>query len=87
MARLRFAAAAWQCAARAEGVGWDFRHHDERRQPMANNGRCPILPARHYPNPASRVLSLCERPRVGDWQARLAPPRRFPGTIYRQLAG
>lgn len=60
---------------------------------IANNSRFLILPDRHYPNLASRVLALCERRLVWDWQARFGyplllletfvDPRHFHGTLYR----
>jgi hypothetical protein len=52
-----------------------------------------ILPGQHYPNLASRIVSLCERRLVADWSERFGhplwllesfvDPRYFRGTIYR----
>ena len=93
VALLSFSAAAWKCAARDAWIGWDFRHQYDRLHLIANNSRFLILPHHHYPNLASRVLALCERRVVQDWQDRFGyplllletfvDPRQFHGTIYR----
>lgn len=93
MALLSFSAPAWKCAARDEWIGWDFRHQYDRLHLIANNSRFLILPDRHYPNLASRVLSLCQGRLAQDWPQRFAhplllletfvDPRHFHGTIYR----
>src|SRR6202521_4919897 len=59
----------------------------------ANNSRFLILPDRHSPNLASRILSLCEKRLPGDWLAAFGhplllietfvDPQRFRGTIYQ----
>ncbi len=93
VALLSFSAAAWKCAARDRWIGWDFRHQYDRLHLIANNSRFLILPEHHYPNLASRVLSLCERRLRRDWPQRFGyplllletfvDPRRFRGTLYR----
>ena len=74
-------------------IGWDFRHQYDRLHLIANNARFLILPGHHYPNLASRILSLCERRLAQDWPERFGhplwlletfvDPRYFHGTIYR----
>jgi len=93
LALLSFSSAAWKCAARDSWIGWDFRHQYDRLHLAANNSRFLILPDHHYPNLASRILSLCERRIALDWQERFGhavllletfvDPCHFQGTIYR----
>jgi predicted transposase YbfD/YdcC len=93
LALLSFSAAALKCAARDNWIGWDFRHQYDRLHLIANNSRFLILPEHHYPNLASRILSLCERRLAQDWPARFGHPLwlletfvdpcHFHGTIYR----
>ena len=88
-----FCAPAWKCAARDRWIGWDFRHQYDRLHLIANNARFLILPGQHYPNLASRILSLCERRLARDWTERFGyplwlletfvDPRYFHGTVYR----
>jgi hypothetical protein len=74
LALLSFSAAALKCAARDNWIGWDFRHQYDRLHLIANNSRFLILPEHHYPNLASRILSLCERRLAQDWPARFGHP-------------
>ena len=93
LALISFSAAAWKCAARDQWIGWGYRVQYDRLHLIANNSRFLILPAHHYPNLASRVLSLCERRISMDWQQRFGyplllletfvDPLLFRGTIYR----
>ena len=93
VALVSFSAAAWKCAARDQWIGWHFRYQFDRLHLVANNSRFLILPGHHYPNLASRILSLCERHLTQDWPNRFGhplwlletfvDPRRFHGTIYR----
>ena len=93
LALLSFSAPAWKCAARDRWIGWDFRHQYDRLHLIANNSRFLILPGHHYPNLASRILSLCERRLGQDWRERFGhplwlletfvDPRYFRGTLYR----
>ena len=69
------------------------RHKYDRPHLVSNNSRFLNLPGYHYPNLASRILSLCERRLVRDWPQRFGhplllletfvDPSRFRGTIYR----
>lgn len=93
LALLSFSAAAWKCAARDRWIGWHFRYQYDRLHLIANNSRFLILPEHHYPNLASRILSLCQRRIAHDWQNRFGyplllletfvDPQFFQGTIYR----
>ena len=93
IALLSFSAAAWKCAARDQWIGWHFRYQYDRLHLIANNSRFLILPEHHYPNLASRLLSLCERRISRDWQQHFGyplllletfvDPQYFHGTIYR----
>ena len=90
VALVSFSAAAWKCAARDQWIGWDFRYQFDRLHLVANNSRFLILPGQHYPNLASRILSLCERQLAQDWPNRFGhplwlletfvDPRHFHGT-------
>jgi hypothetical protein len=96
LALISFSAAAWKCAARDQWIGWSYRYQYDRLHLIANNSRFLILPEHHYPNLASRVLSLCERRIAQDWQTRFGyplllletfvDPRYFQGTIYRNFS-
>jgi hypothetical protein len=93
LALLSFCAAAWKCTARDRWIGWDLRYQYDRLHLIANNARFLILPGQHFPNLASRILSLCERRLAQDWSERFGhplwlletfvDPRYFHGTIYR----
>ena len=71
---LSVGAPAWKCAARDRWIGWDLRHQYDRLHLIANNARFLILPEHHYPNLASRILSLCERRLPQDWTERFGHP-------------
>ena len=93
VALLTFSAAALKCSARDRWVGWDFRHQYDRLKLVTNNSRFLILPEWHFPNLASRILSLCQKRLPADWQAffghvivlieTFVDPQRFRGTIYK----
>jgi hypothetical protein len=93
LALLSFSSAAWKCAARDQWIGWSYRYQYDRLHLIANNSRFLILPEHHFPNLASRVLSLCERRISQDWQQHFGyplllletfvDPHYFHGTIYR----
>jgi len=93
LALLVVSASAWKCAPRDRWIGWDFRCQYDRLHLIGNNTRFLILPDAHYPNLASRVLSLLERRVSADWQTRFGyplwlletfvDPRLFHGTSYR----
>jgi len=67
VALLNFSAAALKCAARDRWIGWRYRHQTGRLKLLTNNSRFLILPAWHYKNLASRVLSLCLKHLSRDW--------------------
>jgi hypothetical protein len=89
VALLSFSAAALKCSARDRWIGWDFRHHYVRLKLLTNNSRFLILPDWHFPNLASRILSLCQKRLMADWQAvfghplvlveTFVDPQRLPG--------
>ncbi len=93
LALLSFSACALKCAARDQYIGWSYRYQYDRLHLVVNNSRFLILPEHHYPNLASRVLSLCERRLSSDWENNFAypllmmetfvDPQYFQGTIYR----
>jgi hypothetical protein len=93
VALVSFSAAALKCSARDRWIGWDFRHQYGRLKLVTNNSRFLILPDCHFPNLASRILSLCQKRVPVDWQAVFAhpvvlletfvDPQRFRGTIYK----
>jgi hypothetical protein len=93
VALLSFSAAAWKCGARDRWIGWNFRHQYDRLKLVVNNSRFLILPNWHVPNLGSRILALCEKRILHDWQERFGhpvllletfvDPRRFQGTVYK----
>jgi hypothetical protein len=93
VALLSFSTPAWKCAARDQWIGWDFRHQYDRLHLLTNNSRFLILPQYHFPNLASRILSLCQKRLPTDWQQSFAhplvlletfvDPQRFHGTVYK----
>lgn len=93
VALLSFSAAALKCSARDRWIGWDFRHQYDRLKLVTNNSRFLILPKWHFPNLASRILSLCQKRLTTDWQTvfghlillieTFVDPQRFRGTIYK----
>lgn len=93
LALISFSSAALKCAPRDQWIGWRYRHQFDRLHLVTNNRRFLILPQWHYPNAATRILSLCQRRLQGDWLARFGhplllletfvDPQRFEGTIYK----
>jgi len=93
VALLVFSSPALKCMARDRWIGWSYRHQYDRLHLITNNSRFLILPDWHYPNLASRILSLCQRRLATDWQDRFnhplllletfVDPSRFTGTIYK----
>lgn len=90
---LSFSAAALKCSARDRWIGWGFRHQYDRLKLVTNNSRFLILPDWHFPNLASRILSLCQKRLQSDWQTffghplllieTFVDPQRFRATIYK----
>jgi len=93
VALLSFSAAALKCSARDQWIGWSPRHQYNRLKLVANNSRFLILPDWHVPNLGSRVLSMCQKRLLSDWQNTFGHPlvlletfvdtQRFNGTVYR----
>jgi hypothetical protein len=93
VALISFSAAALKCSVRDRWIGWDFRHQYDRLKLLTNNSRFLILPNWHFPNAASRILSLCQKRLPADWQTAFGhrivlietfvDPQRFHGTIYK----
>lgn len=88
-----FSASALKCFARDNWIGWDFRYQYDRLKLVTNNSRFLILPDWHYPNLASRILSLCQKRICRDWLKAFGhpillietfvDPQHFHGTVYR----
>lgn len=93
IALITFSSAALKCAVRDQWIGWHYRHQFDRLNLVTNNSRFLILPDWHYPNIASRVLSLCQKRLPADWLAHFhhplllletfVDPERFQGTLYK----
>ncbi|MDY6973412.1 MAG: DUF4338 domain-containing protein [Thermodesulfobacteriota bacterium] len=93
VALLSFSAPALKCSPRDRWIGWDFRHQFDRLKLLTNNSRFLILPDWHFPNLASRILSVCQKRLPDDWQVvfghrvvlleTFVDPQRFQGTIYK----
>jgi hypothetical protein len=86
-------AAAWQCRARDEWIGWDVPGRAARLHLITNNTRFLILPWVQVPHLASHVLGRIARRLSDDWQRKYAhrvhlletfvDTSRFQGTCYR----
>ena len=93
VALLSFSSCALKCAARDQWIGWCYRNQYDRLHLVTNNSRFLILPNWHYPNFASRILSLCQKRLPDDWLFTFShplvlletfvDPQRFAGTIYK----
>ncbi|MFC1533279.1 Druantia anti-phage system protein DruA [Thermodesulfobacteriota bacterium] len=90
---LGFSASALKSKARNEWIGWSYRYQFDRLKLIVNNNRFLILPAWHINNLGSRVISLCLKRIVDDWQSvfghkvvlaeTFVDPTRFSGTVYK----
>lgn len=88
-----FGAAAWQCAARDQWIGWTAAQRVQRLSQVLNNTRFLILPWVRVPHLASRILSAISQQIRADWQAKYRQPlwlletfverERFAGTAYQ----
>ena len=88
-----FGAAAWQCRARDQHIGWDGPTRQRRLGYLANNTRFLILPSGRVPHLASHVLGRIARRLSEDWRRKYGHPihlletfvdtSRFQGTCYR----
>lgn len=93
VALFTFSAAAWKCTARDRWIGWSYRHQYDRLKLLANNSRFLILKDWHFPNLGSRLLALCQKRIVRDWQTTFGhplllletfvDPQRYRGTVYQ----
>ena len=93
IALMSFSSAALKCSARDQWIGWSYRHKFDRLNLVTNNSRFLILPQWHYPNVASRILSLCQRRLAADWITgfkhplllleTFVDPAYFQGTLYK----
>lgn len=93
VACLLFGAAAWQCAARDEHIGWDAPTRATRLQLITNNTRFLVMPWCSVPHLASHVLGLVLRRIGADWQRKYGHPiylletfverQRFAGICYQ----
>jgi hypothetical protein len=93
LACVLFGAAAWQCKARDQEIGWDGATRARGLSSVTNNTRFLILPWVSVPHLASHVLGRIVRRLSADWQAKYAHPihlletfvdtSRFAGTCYR----
>lgn len=86
-------AAARHLKARDAFIGWTAEQCRKRRALLANNARFLILPGRHLPNLASRVMKLVLGRLSEDWQQQFkhpivmvesfVDPDQFRGTTYQ----
>jgi hypothetical protein len=93
VALINFSSAALKCAARVQWIGWSYRHQFDRLNLVTNNSWFLILPQWHYPNLASRTLSLCQKRLPADWMAHFhhplllletfVDPTHFQATLYK----
>jgi hypothetical protein len=93
LACVLFGAAAWQCRARDQHIGWDAATRQRRLSYLTNNTRFLILPWVRVPHLASHLLGRITRRLSEDWQHKYGHPiylletfvdtSRFPGTCYR----
>lgn len=93
LACMLFGAAAWQCAARDEYIGWDAARRGQGLPLIANNSRFLIAPWVRVPSLASHLLSRIARRLSRDWQRKYGHPiylletfvqrDRFAGRCYR----
>jgi hypothetical protein len=88
-----FGAAAWQCQARDQFIGWDAATRERRLGSLANNTRFLVLPWVRVPKLASHVLGRLAQQVSADWCHKYGHPielletfvdgSRFTGTCYR----
>lgn len=88
-----FGAAAWQCAARDQWIGWLPSRRAAGLSAVANNTRFLILPWVRIPHLASHILGAITRRIGADWLAKYHHPiylletfvdrERFRGLCYR----
>jgi hypothetical protein len=93
LACVLFGAAAWQCRARDQHIGWDAPARQRRLNYLTNNTRFLIVPWARVPHLASHILGRIARRLCADWQHKYGHPiylletfvdtSRFPGTGYQ----
>ena len=90
---LGFSASALKIEARNNWIGWSYQYQFDRLKLIVNNNRFLVLPGWHKKNLASRVMSLCLKRIVADWESMFShkivlaetfvDPSRFLGTVYK----
>lgn len=93
LACLLFGAAAWQCKARDQHIGWNSATRQRRLGYITNNTRFLILPWVCVPHLASHLLGRATRRLSADWRRKYGHPiylletfvdtSRFLGVCYR----
>jgi hypothetical protein len=93
LACVLFGAAAWQCRARDQHIGWDAPTRQRRLGYVTNNTRFLILPWVRVPQLASHVLGRIGGRLSQDWQRKyghsihlletFVDTSRFQGTCYQ----
>ena len=93
LACVLFGAAAWQCKARDEYIGWDAATRQRRLGYVTNNTRFLVLPWVKVPHLASHVLGRIARRLSADWQHKyghfiflletFVDTSRFSGACYQ----
>jgi hypothetical protein len=88
-----FGAAAWQCSARDQWIGWNSTQRAQQLGRITNNTRFLILPWIRVPHLASHILGRVTRELRRHWRAKYRQPvdlletfvdqQRFQGTCYR----
>jgi hypothetical protein len=90
---LGFSASAWKVAPRDQFIGWSQSAQKANLAYVICNSRFLILPWVQSKNLASKILSLCAKRLVSDWEKRYnyqpvlletyVEKERFSGTCYR----
>jgi hypothetical protein len=93
LAAVVFGAAAWQCAARDQWIGWSAPERARQLGQIVNNTRFLIFNWVRVPHLASYILSQIRRRLPQDWQLKYGQPlwlvetfvdrQRFAATCYR----
>jgi hypothetical protein len=93
LACVLFGAAAWQCAARDQWIGWSKEQRAQRLSGMANNTRFLIFDWIRVPHLASHILESIRQRIAADWKAKyrqtlyvletFVDRERFVGGCYR----
>lgn len=93
LACVLFGAAAWQCAARDQWIGWTKEQRAQRLSGVTNNTRFLIFDWIRVPHLASHLLGSIGQRIAGDWKAKyrqtlfvletFVDRERFGGGCYR----